>query len=149
MSSVSDNMCFALMLWNKGTYQAVQILKAEYVELLRQAQFKVVYLGARMALRGRGGAVVIDEDETLILDCAGDFWWSGFYGAIFFENPSTSLVMVAMSQYEPSPYADRPISIYLLSGLTFIGHLAYLPTKSVIVESSVGWYAIVLINFTL
>ena len=125
VSTAGDYMRFALMLWNKGTYDGVQILKPETVEEMTTAHVASGVL-ANEGIEGMGWglglAVVADSDATLPTDRDGDFWWSGYYGTTFFVSPSTGIVGVVLSQNQPGPYSDRPIPVYLGQAAALVGN---------------------------
>ena len=124
VSTASDYMRFALMLWNGGTYQDTQILKPETVTLMTRPAVESGVLideGIEGLGWGLGMAVVVDGDATANFDRTGDYWWSGFYGTTFFVSPSTGLVGVVLSQNQPGPYSPTPYVVYLAQALAFFG----------------------------
>jgi CubicO group peptidase (beta-lactamase class C family) len=117
-------MRFALMLWNRGTYDGVRILAPESVELMSQPHVRSGVLDDEDIAGlgwGLGLAVVVDADATPMTDRNGDFWWSGYYGTTFFVSPDTGLVGVVLAQNQPGPFSDRPYAIYLAQAFTFLG----------------------------
>jgi CubicO group peptidase (beta-lactamase class C family) len=117
-------MRFALMLWNGGTYQNVQILRPETVALMTRPHVTSDVLadeGIEGLGWGLGMAVVVDADKTEMIDRNGDYWWSGFYGTTFFVSPETGLIGIVLSQNQPGPYSGRPFSIYLAQAFPFFG----------------------------
>ena len=124
VSTAGDYMRFALMLWNEGSYQGVQILKPETVALMTAAEVQSGVLEDENIEGlgwGLGMAVVVDGDATSTFDRTGDYWWSGFYGTTFFVSPSTGLVGVVLSQNQPGPYSPTPYAVYIAQGLAFLG----------------------------
>ena len=124
VSTVSDYMRFALMLWNGGEYQGVRILQQETVDNMRRLHVEGGVLADEDIEGlgwGLGMAVVADENETIIPDRTGDFWWSGYYGTTFFVSPETGLVGVIMSQNEPGEFSGLPVEIFIVQGLAFAG----------------------------
>ena len=124
ISTASDYMRFALMLWNGGTYQDTQILKPETVTLMTRPAVQSGVLideGIEGLGWGLGMAVVVDGDATANFDRTGDYWWSGFYGTTFFVSPTTGLVGVVLSQNQPGPYSPTPYVVYLAQALAFFG----------------------------
>ena len=124
ISTASDYMRFALMLWNGGTYQDTQILKPETVTLMTRPAVQSGVLideGIEGLGWGLGMAVVVDGDATANFDRTGDYWWSGFYGTTFFVSPTTGLVGVVLSQNQPGPYSPTPYVVYLAQALAFLG----------------------------
>ena len=124
VSTLSDYMRFALMLWNGGEYHGQRILQAETVADMTRPHVPDGVLAAEGIEGlgwGLGMAVVADAEATITPDTEGDFWWSGYYGTTFFVSPQTDMVGVVLSQREPSEYAERPIEIFLLQGLAQAG----------------------------
>ena len=72
---------------------------------------------------GDSGPAVMpgDADASLIPGRTGDFWWAGYFGTQFFVSPETGLVGVLLSQNEPGPYDDGPVSVYIAQALAFAG----------------------------
>jgi CubicO group peptidase (beta-lactamase class C family) len=124
VSTVSDYMRFALMLWNGGEYQGVRILRRETVADMTRLHVPGGVL-AREGIDGIGWglgmAVVADAEASLVPDNDGDIWWSGYYGTTFFVSPGTGLTGVVMTQLEPNDYAPRPVEVFLLQGLAHAG----------------------------
>ena len=124
ISTASDYMRFALMLWNGGEYQGVRILRKDTVDDMRRLHVPDGVLAAEDIKGlgwGLGMAVVADEDASLTPDRTGDFWWSGYLGTTFFVSPQTGLVGVVFSQNEPNEFSGLPMQIYLIQGLAFAG----------------------------
>ena len=124
ISTASDYMRFALMLWNGGEYQSVRILQKATVDSMRRLHVPdgvlqdadIEGLGW-----GLGMAVVADADATLTTDRTGDFWWSGYLGTVFFVSPQTGLVGVVISQNEPGEFSGLPYQIFIIQALAFAG----------------------------
>ncbi len=120
VSTAPDYMRFALMLWNRGSYDGVRILSPESIAEMTQLQvpsgvledFGIDGLGF-----GLGVSVVADEDVTLMTTRNGDFWWSGVFGTHFWVSPSTGVVLVVMLQNELGEQSGRPIAPYVVQGL--------------------------------
>jgi len=124
VSTAGDYMRFALMLWNRGTFQDTQILKPETVTLMTQPAVQsgvLVDSGIEGLGWGLGMAVVVDGDATATFDRTGDFWWSGTYGTTFFVSPTTGLVGIVLSQNQSGPYSPTPYVVYLAQALAFLG----------------------------
>jgi CubicO group peptidase (beta-lactamase class C family) len=124
VSTASDYMRFASMLWNHGTYRGIQILKPETVDLMTTAAVQSGVLadnGIEGLGWGLGMAVVVDGDATSTFDRTGDFWWSGTYGTTFFVSPSTGLIGVVLSQNQTGPYSPIPYVVYIAQALAFFG----------------------------
>jgi CubicO group peptidase (beta-lactamase class C family) len=124
MSTASDYMRFALMLWNRGIYDGVKILEPESVALMTQ-----IHVSSGVLVEeeieglgwGLGLAVVADSAATPTTDRDGDFWWAGYYGTTFFVSPESGLVGVVISQNQPSEYSDRPYAVHLAQSFAFFG----------------------------
>jgi CubicO group peptidase (beta-lactamase class C family) len=124
ISTASDYMRFALMLWNRGEYQGVRILHSDTVDSMRRLHVPEGVLASEDIQGmgwGLGMAVVADEDATLTPDRTEDFWWSGYFGTTFFVSPRTGLVGVVFSQNEPNEFSGLPMQIYIIQGLAFAG----------------------------
>jgi CubicO group peptidase (beta-lactamase class C family) len=124
VSTAGDYMRFALMLWNGGEYRGARILQAATVEQMRQLHVPsgvLVEDGIEGVGWGLGMAVTADAEASLIPDRDGDFWWAGYFGTSFFISPKTGLVGIVLSQNEPGPYSDRPITLYIAQALAFAG----------------------------
>jgi CubicO group peptidase (beta-lactamase class C family) len=124
VSTASDMMRFALMLWNGGSYDGQRILSPESVLQMATPQ---VFTGVLEEEDieglgwGLGVAIVIDAAATPMIDRDGDFWWSGLYGTTFFVSPTTGLVGVVLSQNEPSEFSRRPYAVYIAPAFAFLG----------------------------
>ncbi|MAE95871.1 MAG: serine hydrolase [Deltaproteobacteria bacterium] len=126
VSTASDYMRFALMLWNRGEYQGVRILSEETVaEMTRLHVPSGVLEGQAMEIGGLGWglglSVVADAAATPFSDRDGDFWWGGYYGTTFFVSPESGLVGVVLSQNEPGPHSGLPLALYVAQALAFAG----------------------------
>ena len=124
VSTAGDYLRFALMLWNKGSYDGTRILEPQTVMIMTQPHVPSGVLAEREIDGlgwGLGMAVVVDPDATPMTDREGDFWWSGYYGTTFFVSPETDLVGVVLSQNQPGPYSDLPIALYLVQSAAHFG----------------------------
>ena len=124
VSTAGDYMRFALMLWNRGSYDGTRILSPASVELMTQAQVRSGVLASEDIEGlgwGLGLAVVVDADATPMADRDGDFWWSGYYGTTFFVSPTTGLTGVVLAQNQPGPFSRRPYAVYLAQAFAFFG----------------------------
>jgi CubicO group peptidase (beta-lactamase class C family) len=124
VSTVGDYMRFALMLWNKGTYNGVQILKPETVSLMTEVQITHGVL-ANEKIDGHGWglglAVVADADATPTVDSTGDFWWAGYFGTTFIVSPETNFVAIIISQNEPNSYSGIPFQVHIAPSIASLG----------------------------
>ncbi len=124
VSTASDFMRFALMLWNRGQYDGVRVLSSETVDAMTHPHVESGVLeeeGIDGLGWGLGLAVVVDSEATPMIDETGDFWWSGYYGTTFFVSPETGLAGVVLSQNQPGPYSDTPYPVYLAQAFAFFG----------------------------
>lgn len=120
ISTAGDFMRFALMLWNRGSYQGVPILQPGTVAEMTRPHVTSGVLtdeGIEGLGWGLGLAVVVDADASTPLDRNGDFWWSGYYGTSFFVSPSTGVVGVVLTQNQPGPESPLPYAVYVAQGL--------------------------------
>jgi len=124
ISTASDYMRFALMLWNGGSYDGVRILSPESVATMTLPhttngvlqEFEIDGMAW-----GLGIAVVNDAEATPMIDHTGDYWWTGFYGTHFFVSPETDLVGVVLTQNQPGPYSSLPYPIHIAPAIALFG----------------------------
>ncbi|MEZ4281130.1 MAG: serine hydrolase domain-containing protein [Myxococcota bacterium] len=113
VSTAGDFMRFALMLWNGGRWNGVQILAPGTAAEMTRLQVPSGVL-ADMGLEGLGWgfgvSVVADSESTRMRANDGDFWWSGRFGTHFWVSPATDTVIVVMQQTERGPHSDLPIA---------------------------------------
>lgn len=113
VSTAGDFMRFALMLWNGGRWNGVQILAPGTAAEMTRLQVPSGVL-ADMGLEGLGWgfgvSVVADAESTRMRANDGDFWWSGRFGTHFWVSPATDTVVVVMQQTERGPHSDLPIA---------------------------------------
>jgi len=124
VSTATDYMRFALMLWNHGTYDGVKILEPESVALMTRVHVSSGVLPEEDIEGlgwGLGLAVVADSDATPTTDRDGDFWWAGYYGTTFFVSPESNLVGVVISQNQPGEFSGRPYAVHLAQSFAFFG----------------------------
>lgn len=124
VSTAGDYMRFALMLWNKGSYNGVRILSPETVAQMTHPHIQsgvLTDMGIEGLGWGLGLAVVVDSDATLNIDRDRDFWWSGYYGTTFFVSPETDLAGVIMSQNQPGPFSQWPVAVHLSQAFAYWG----------------------------
>jgi CubicO group peptidase (beta-lactamase class C family) len=124
VSTLSDYMRFALMLWSGGEYRGARVLQQETVDNMFQlhvAEGVLLREGIEGLGWGLGLSVVADAEASVMPDNDGDAWWSGFYGTTFFVSPNTGLTGVIMSQLEPNEHAPRPVEVFLIQGLAHAG----------------------------
>ncbi|MDJ0851971.1 MAG: serine hydrolase domain-containing protein [Myxococcota bacterium] len=124
VATAGDYLRFALMLWNRGSYDGVRILSPETVELMTQPLVTSGVLedrGIEGLGWGFGLAVVRDPEATLQVDLEGDFWWSGLYGTTFFVSPESGLAGVVLTQHQPFDADDVPYVPHIAQSLALLG----------------------------
>ena len=124
VSTASDYMRFALMIWNGGEFDGVRILPKQVISDMKLPHVKKGVF-ARRDVKGLGWGlgigVVVSEDSTLPSKL-GDIFWGGYYGTTFFISPSTGLVGIILSQNEMSPYSGGyQTPIYAIQAIALSG----------------------------
>ncbi len=124
VSTASDYMRFALMIWNGGEFDGVRILPKQVISDMTLPHVKKGVF-ARRDVKGLGWGlgvgVVVNEDSTLPSKL-GDIFWGGYYGTTFFISPSTGLVGVILSQNEMSPHSGGyQTPIYAIQAIALSG----------------------------
>ena len=124
VSTASDYMRFALMIWNGGEFDGVRILSKQVISDMKLPHVKKGVF-ARRDVKGLGWGlgvgVVVNEDSTLPSKL-GDIFWGGYYGTTFFISPSTGLVGVILSQNEMSQYSGGyQTPIYAIQAIALSG----------------------------
>ena len=124
VSTASDYMRFALMIWNGGEFNGVRILPKQVISDMKLPHVKKGVF-ARRDVKGLGWGlgvgVVVNEDSTLPSKL-GDIFWGGYYGTTFFISPSTGLVGIILSQNEMSPYSGGyQTPIYAIQAIALSG----------------------------
>ena len=124
VSTASDYMRFALMLWNRGEYAGVRILSEEIISNMTHPHVESGVFESRGA-EGLGwglGIGIVTEEEASIPSSKGDVFWGGYYGTTFFVSPSTNLVGVILSQNEMSEYSgEYQVPIYTVQAIALSG----------------------------
>ena len=124
VSTASDYMRFALMLWNQGDYNGVRILSEEMISNMIHPHIESGVFESRGA-EGLGwglGIGIVTEEEASIPSSKGDIFWGGYYGTTFFVSPSTNLVGVILSQNEMSEYSgEYQVPIYTVQAIALSG----------------------------
>ncbi|HEV7691362.1 MAG TPA: serine hydrolase domain-containing protein [Hyphomonadaceae bacterium] len=102
-STAEDYLRFVLMLAHKGTYQGVQILKPETVDLMLVDQTTAEIRGKGLFFPGQGlgfglgMSLVIDDTKTKTTG-NGTFSWNGVAGTEWWYDPKNDLFMIFMQQ---------------------------------------------------
>ena len=124
VSTASDYMRFALMLWNQGEYDGVRILSEEMISNMIHPHIESGVFESRGA-EGLGwglGIGIVTEEEASIPSSKGVVFWGGYYGTTFFVSPSTNLVGVILSQNEMSEYSgEYQVPIYTVQAIALSG----------------------------
>jgi len=124
VSTATDYMRFALMLWNRGSYDGAKILEPETVAQMTALHVPEAILPGEDIEGlgwGLGVSVVADASATPMTDRDGDFWWAGWYGTTFLVSPSTGLAAVVISQNQPSETSGTPFAVHLAQSFAFFG----------------------------
>ncbi len=113
LSTSDDYLTFTSMMLNKGTYNGVQILKPETVEMMTSNQLGDIVPG-NYNLLGKGygfgyGYAVRTSDEASIAGTKGDYWWGGYAGTYFWIDPAKDMSVVFMMQAPKLRAPYRPI----------------------------------------
>jgi CubicO group peptidase (beta-lactamase class C family) len=120
VSTAPDYMRFALMLWNRGSYDGVRILQPETVDEMTRLHVRSGVLeefGMAGLGFGLGVSVVADEDATSMISRDGDYWWSGAHGTHFWVSPVTGVVVVVLQQMRRNAHSGLPVAPYIVQGL--------------------------------
>lgn len=111
VSTMSDYLCFAQMLLNKGQLNGVQILGRKTVELMRKnhvpLNIRPLEIGGNaMPGIGFGLGVAVVEDTGMhgILGSKGVFAWSGAAMTSFWIDPVEDLIGIMMTQFMPNDF---------------------------------------------
>jgi len=120
VSTAPDYMRFALMLWNRGEYDGVRILRGDTVDRMTALHVKsgtLADFGIGGLGFGYGVSVMADPGESVLPGSVGDYWWSGAYGTHFWISPATGTVTVVLQQNTLGPNAGMPVAPYLIQGI--------------------------------
>ena len=121
VSTATDYMRFALMLWNEGEYDGVRILETETAREMREPQIGGVLhemMGIEGLSFGLGVSVMMDAEAAIMPGHEGDFWWSGAYGTHLWISPASGTVLVVMQQQQREATGeDSPVVPYLVQAI--------------------------------
>lgn len=93
VGTLDDYMKFAAMLYNKGEYNGVRILKPETVELMATPSLPFFNPETDVETWGLSMRVINKKTEHQLLS-PGCFGWSGAYGTHFFIDPANEVYAV-------------------------------------------------------
>lgn len=93
IGTLDDYMKFAAMLYNKGEYNGVRILKPETVELMATPSLPFFNPETDVETWGLSMRVINKKTEHQLLS-PGCFGWSGAYGTHFFIDPANEVYAV-------------------------------------------------------
>jgi CubicO group peptidase (beta-lactamase class C family) len=111
VSTVPDYLRFVQMLLNGGEIDGVRVLKAETVKsmltrhttpeqgLVYWYDPPTTFHNVKGYAWGLAIGIRADEAEHAVPGSPGDATWAGFINTVFFIDPKTKIVAVAMSQY--------------------------------------------------
>jgi len=102
LSTADDYLTFTSMLLNKGSYNGVQILKPETIDMMTRNQLGDIVPG-NYNLLGQGygfgyGFAVRTSADAAIAGTKGDYWWGGYAGTYFWVDPANEMITVFMMQ---------------------------------------------------
>ena len=99
ISTISDYINFCLMLSNDGSYNGIQVLSSESINLMTKNQIgSINYPWDEGVKFGYGFSVVTDESLSKLIDSNGSFGWSGAAGTRFTIDPEKKLILILMTQ---------------------------------------------------
>ena len=101
VSTIDDYLAFARLLLNNGVHGGRRLISQRSVELMTTNHLTTEQIAAGGLLLGGQGwgfgmSVAIVPDE--ISSIPGRYGWSGGYGTSWFNDPTRSVVAIAMSQ---------------------------------------------------
>lgn len=112
LSTASDYMIFSKMLFNRGEYDGVRLLKSKTVDLMTSNQISKSimpdddFFGSLLSGMGfgYGCAVLLENDQQKLIGSKGSYWWSGSANTYFYIDPKEELILILMTQFVPSYY---------------------------------------------
>lgn len=91
VSTLNDYAHFAQMLLHEGNYNGVQLIRSEYIRLMKTPHVPDTVAGIGPGETWGLGVRVIKQDEYLT---KGTFGWSGAYGTHFFVDPTNRMYAI-------------------------------------------------------
>lgn len=120
VSTAADYMRFAEMLRNNGEFNGVRIIGPKTLNYMTQShlsdQLRNVGAGDRLDALSRffpgqtfglGFGIVSDPAANGVLGSAGEFYWGGAAGTVFWVDPVEDIVAIGMIQLMRSPWSFR------------------------------------------
>ncbi|MFK7733909.1 MAG: serine hydrolase domain-containing protein [Pseudomonadales bacterium] len=120
VSTAADYMRFAEMLRNDGKFNGVRIIGPKTLSYMTQSHLsddvRNVGAGDRLDALSRffpgqtfglGFGIVNDPAANGVLGSAGEFYWGGAAGTVFWVDPVEDIVAIGMIQLMPSPWSFR------------------------------------------
>src|SRR2546427_3823740 len=101
VSTVDDYLAFARLLLDEGVHKNQRLLSQQSVRLMTKNHLTPEQMASGGPILvgqgwGFGMAVVTAPDE--VSSVAGRYGWNGGYGTFWFNDPSRSLIAIAMTQ---------------------------------------------------
>jgi len=108
--STADNyMRFCQMLLNGGQLGDAQILSRKTVEYMSRDHTQGIFSNSDNAEPGRPGfgfglgfAITMDPELSGVIGSAGEYYWSGVAGTIFWIDPVEDMIVISMIQQRSS-----------------------------------------------
>lgn len=120
VSTAADYMRFAEMLRNRGQLNGVRIIGPKTLSYMTQShlsdEIRNVGAGDRLDALSRffpgqtfglGFGIVSDPAANGVLGSAGEFYWGGAAGTVFWVDPVEDIVAIGMIQLMRSPWSFR------------------------------------------
>ena len=98
-STTGDYAIFLQMLLNKGVYNGKRLLARRTVELITSNQIGSLDLGRNKF--GLGFEIMTKEGQAQLGISEGSFSWGGYYGTIYWADPTEKLVCQLYMQQAP------------------------------------------------
>ena len=101
LSTVDDYLAFARVLLSDGVHQGQRLLSRGSVKLMTTNHLTPEQMaggGPVLAGQGWGFGMSVSTRSDEVSSTAGRYGWNGGYGTSWFNDPSQSLVAIAMTQ---------------------------------------------------
>lgn len=103
-STTGDYAIFLQMLLNKGVYNGKRLLARRTVELITSNQIGSLDLGRNKF--GLGFEIMTKEGQAQLGISEGSFSWGGYYGTIYWADPTERLVCQLYMQQAPLSHKE-------------------------------------------